>query len=861
MRRYLLPLKIVFIVVMAILMVFFLFQEQQEIEKSFVLISVLNLWVIIGISLTVVYIYLQGYLYVASFRILNARVNLFSATRLFLKRNLLSVFLPAGGFSALAFFAKEINGQGLSKTTINLASFVYAVAGIGSLLLLSIPVLLWHQLFGHASASMWINIAGLCLVFLLLNLLAWSFIRKGFVYKCLHSYFPSVELILQQLQSINIKGYRWVQPILVALLTEVVGILHLYIAMLALDISPNLGLCIFAYTVGTLFYCFSPLLKGIGAVEIAMVLAFMQGGLSESESISITLLYRCFEFWLPLIAGVISFFVKRTNIIIRLLPAVFAFVLGVTNIISVFSPAFTSRIKLIGKFIPLEGMNFSNAMILSLGVLLVICSIFLIRGVKNAWYLVFGMVVLSFFGNLSKGFDYEESLLALFVIIILVVSFPHYYVKRHKSIFNLQPVMLVWILLVVLAYGILGFYFLQKSHFNTDFTLDGAISSTLNGFILLNNNLPAPKTFFARFFLLSLNFLGISFFTMLFWKLIAPYAPSLNKLKKNAPHAKLLLEQHGCSPIDYFKIDGDKYHFIGRNTEGFIAFSISSGFALVLEGPVCNNTPEDIKAIVGEFEIFCQAKGLRPVYYRVDATQRSIFKGMGKKSFHIGQEALVEVQSFSLEGKRRKSLRNAVNKLNKEGYESRIYQAPISPEMMLQLKFISDSWLKNNGRQERGFSQGVFDPQKLKQHDIITLENPEGKIVAFLNIIPNYAPGEATYDLVRKLDGECGGNIDILILKFIEYCKEQGYLQLNMGLAPFSGMNGHSTYLEKVLQVIYYILPSIRAWQGIRDFKDKFDPQWHDKFLIYEHDYDLLLLPLALNQVMRTDTKPRERSS
>ena len=851
MRRYIYILKIVAVISMVILMALFLFHEQHEIGKAFSMLSTLNLWIVIGISLTVVYVYLQGYLYVASFRVLNVRVDIFSATRLFLKRNLLSVFLPAGGFSSLIFFSKELNNPELSRTTINLGSFIYAIAGIGSLLLLSFPVLICSQLAGYTETNIWVSLIGLSVVFLLLSFLLWSFFKRGLVFRVLCRFAPSVKGTVEQLEKLTIKKSRWFLPLLPALLTEVVGIAHLYIAMVALGLSPQLGLCILAYTVGTLFYCFSPLLKGIGAVELAMVLIFTGAGLTEAEAISVTLLYRAFEFWLPLFAGIVSFFFKRTNILVRLFPAIFVFLLGIINIISVFSPAIISRTKMLAQFIPLASMNFSTAITLLLGVLLLICSLFLIKGLKSAWYLAFAMVTLSFIGNLTKGFDYEESLLALVVMVILLVSYSNYYVKRNKSILSLKPILLLWPLLVVLVYGVLGFYFLQKRHFNMDFTFIGAVKSTLNGFVLLNTNLPEPQTYFGQFFLHSLNFLGIGSLALLFWRLIIPYAPALNKVAKDTTRAEELLQQYGISPVDYFKVDGDKHYFFCKHIDAFIAFGISSGFALVLEGPVCENNPDLIRAVVKEFEIFCQTKGLRPVYYRVNVSQSEVFRTLGKKSLHIGQEAIVDVQTFSLEGKKRKSLRNAVNKLNKEGYQPKIYKAPIQQALITQLQFISDCWLRDTGRQERGFSQGTFDPNKLKKHDIITLENEQGKIIAFLNIIPNYAPGEATYDLIRKLDGELGGNMDILILKFIEYCRELGYNSLNMGLAPFSGKPVDSKISTKLLKVTYKILPAIRAWQGLRDFKEKFDPSWHDRYLIYEHDYDLLLLPAALNNVMR----------
>src|ERR1035437_6772890 len=64
--------------------------------------------VLLGIGLTIVYILLQGMMYVASFASIKHKINLWSAVILFLKRNLISVFLPAGGVSSLAFFTGDI---------------------------------------------------------------------------------------------------------------------------------------------------------------------------------------------------------------------------------------------------------------------------------------------------------------------------------------------------------------------------------------------------------------------------------------------------------------------------------------------------------------------------------------------------------------------------------------------------------------------------------------------------------------------------------------------------------------------------------------------------------------------------------
>ena len=72
----------------------------------------------------------------------------------------------------------------------------------------------------------------------------------------------------------------------------------------------------------------------------------------------------------------------------------------------------------------------------------------------------------------------------------------------------------------------------------------------------------------------------------------------------------------------------------------------------------------------------CKAKGFKPVYYRIDEDSLYHFKTLERKKLLIGQEGILEIDKFSLEGRERKSLRNALNSLNKKGYKVQIHKAP-----------------------------------------------------------------------------------------------------------------------------------------------------------------------------------------
>ncbi|MBE7179115.1 MAG: DUF2156 domain-containing protein, partial [Mucilaginibacter polytrichastri] len=349
----------------------------------------------------------------------------------------------------------------------------------------------------------------------------------------------------------------------------------------------------------------------------------------------------------------------------------------------------------------------------------------------------------------------------------------------------------------------------------------------------------------------SINLLGVTAIGLVFYAFVRPYIFQSEVDAEDADLAKKILAEYGSSSVDYFKTYSDKLFFFSDRYSAFVAYRPAGGFAIVLEEPVCEADAPVKKAVLEEFEEFCDQNGLKPAYYRVDELSLDFYDYLGKKSLLIGQEGIVDLESFSLQGKSRASMRNAVNSLAKKGYTTHVYEAPIKDGLLQKLQLVSDEWLRATGRQEMIFSQGMFSWKELKDQTIITLENADEKVVAFLNIVPDYAKNEATYDLIRKTIDAPGGNMDLLLIELINHCKNKGIRYLNLGLAPLSGIEQGRDLPEKTVKFAYEKLNQFRHYKGLRDFKEKFDPQWRNKYLIYENHYDLFQLPLALNRVMK----------
>jgi len=287
--------------------------------------------------------------------------------------------------------------------------------------------------------------------------------------------------------------------------------------------------------------------------------------------------------------------------------------------------------------------------------------------------------------------------------------------------------------------------------------------------------------------------------------------------------------------------------FRPETMEGFIAYRLTGNFAVVLECPV---TPkESMKACVLAFDKYCFESGLKSLYYRVPEEYLTAFPN--KKKLFLGQEGIMDLTTFTLEGGARKSIRNALKKVTEKGFHSKIYTAPISDGLLQKLKAVSDEWLADTDRTEIVFSQGMFIWEELKQQTIITVENAEEKIVAFLNIIPDYAKGEGTYDLIRKTADAPNGVIDFITVEMFNHLKREGYTSVNLGFAPLSGIADPQNFPERSMKFAYEKIRSFSHYKGLREFKEKFSPVWYNKYLVYDQDYDLLKVPSVLANVIK----------
>lgn len=525
---------------------------------------------------------------------------------------------------------------------------------------------------------------------------------------------------------------------------------------------------------------------------------------------------------------------------------------GILNLVSAASRGIPRTHALLGDLFPIEFLHVSRFLSLLLGFALVVSSINIFKRKKRAAVLVLAMALLSAVLHVMKGPHYIEAGVSLLLAVLLVMSRREFTVKSGVPDLSLTALRLLLAVSFALAYGILGFWLLDKREFGLDFDVVNSIRNTISALIFAADPGLLPRTRFAAWFLDSLKFISVTTIVYSLSTLFRPVFYRLSTLPHERALAAEILETHGRSSLDVFKLAGDKTYFFAPASRSFLAYRVVRNFAVVLADPV--GPEEDIPLIVGSFLEFCRDNDWKVAFHQTLPDFLPVYRDAGLKKLKIGEEAVVDLMSFSLDGKRMKHLRHYTNQFEKEGIRAVWLEPPIAPDMMAGLRKVSDDWLKIGGRRERGFTMGGFDEKAIMRTPVFAAIAPDGLVLAFMNVIRSYRPGETTIDLMRHLREAPEGIMDFLFVALFRQRKESGFRTFSLGMAPMSGFREgeEAGPEERAVQRFLQRLNFLFSYGGLYHYKAKYATAWEPRYTVYQNVLDLPRLAMAVALVTET---------
>lgn len=322
-----------------------------------------------------------------------------------------------------------------------------------------------------------------------------------------------------------------------------------------------------------------------------------------------------------------------------------------------------------------------------------------------------------------------------------------------------------------------------------------------------------------------------------------------------------ILTQYGGNVDSQLAFLGDKsiyFYNDGKEDTVFFQFATYNNKCVVMGDPA--GKKEDFPAATQQFledaDLWCY----QLIFYETNEESVITLHELGYDFIKMGEQALINLDTFTTSGKKMKGTRSVNNKIAKEGYQFEVLQPPFSEELMATLKDISDSWLK--GRKEKGFSLGFFSEAYLQRGPIAVIKNPDGEIVSFANIMPTYTKSIGTIDLMRQHSEKApSGSIDYLLINLFDYMKNEGIHYFDLGMAPLSnvGESQKSFTQERIAHLVYEFGSRFYSFQGIREYKEKYSPEWIPRYTLYPRKawiaYVMIVILLVDNRTINKKSR------
>ncbi|MCB8979366.1 MAG: flippase-like domain-containing protein [Ardenticatenaceae bacterium] len=840
-------------------------------------------WVVLAAILQLGFYAATSLLYQVSFTAVGVQTHWRNLLPLTFAAVFINSTAPSGGAAGVALYVDEATRRGESGAKTAVGALLVLIADFGSFLVLLTMALatliIQHSLLSYEIVTgiiMYLYVGGMAA---LLGLGLWrpkmllrvlQMVQKGI--NRVGGWFRNPALVRAGWAEDNADEFaasartiaaqpRQLLPVLwVAFLTHALDIASLYALFQAFNVTASLGVIIAGYSMTLLFWIVSPTPNGIGVVEGLMPLVYTSLGLPTAAATIITLAFRGLTFWIPFLVGFallrrLPIFAPPQRGLARLgqvrLIAVLTGAMGLINVLSASAPALASRAAVLEKFSPLAVTEGSNLTAVLAGFALILLAYGLAQRKRAAWAATLIVLLISVVSHLLKGLDYAEAILAGLLALYLVSQQAHFQARSDPPSFRQGANVLVGALVFTIFYGMTGFYLLDR-HYSVNFSLDAALRQTVVMFTQFYDPGLQPITGFGRYFAASIYLVGGATLLFALVVLLRPVIQRQLATPAEWARAKTIVEKYGRSTLARFVLFRDKAYWFSPGGS-VVGYAAKAKTAVALGDPI--GPTQDAAAAITGFRDFCHQQGWQPAFYQTLPDYVELYRAAGFDVVRTGHEAVVDLHTFSLDGKAGKHFRTPMNKMTRLNYRADIVQPPLSPELLRELREVSDEWLTMMHGKEMHFSLGWFDDDYIGNGAVIVIRDETGRATAFANIIPEYARNEIGIDLMRRRHEMENGTMEFLFGSLLLWSKEQGYDTFNLGLSTLSGVGESAAdpTAEKAMHYVYDHINQFYNFQGLHSFKEKFNPVWEPRFVIFPGYASLPAIWLTLSRASSGD--------
>ncbi|AVV43060.1 hypothetical protein C6376_18215 [Streptomyces sp. P3] len=310
-----------------------------------------------------------------------------------------------------------------------------------------------------------------------------------------------------------------------------------------------------------------------------------------------------------------------------------------------------------------------------------------------------------------------------------------------------------------------------------------------------------------------------------------------------------LLDRYGeRDSLGYFALRREKSVCWSPTGKAAVAYRVVGGVSLASGDPL--GDPEAWPGAIGPWLAEARAHGWIPAVTGASEEAGTVYARHGLDALELGDEAVVDVAEFTLEGRAMRTVRQACNRVRRAGYTVRVRRhEDIPADEMAYLLRRADDW--RDGAAERGFSMALGRLGDPRDGRCVMLEctDADGELRALLSFVP-WGPHGLSLDLMRRDRHGDNGLTEFMVIELLRRARESGIVQVSLNFAVFRSVfeRGARLGAGPVLRLWRSLLCFFSRWWQIESLyraNAKYRPVWEPRFLLFEKSADLPRIAVA----------------
>jgi len=209
----------------------------------------------------------------------------------------------------------------------------------------------------------------------------------------------------------------------------------------------------------------------------------------------------------------------------------------------------------------------------------------------------------------------------------------------------------------------------------------------------------------------------------------------------------------------------------------------------------------------------------------------------------IGDEAIIQVNDFTLEGRPMANVRQMVNRIRRKGYTSLTLKwSDVDPQTQAELRKLAHEW--RYGVAERGFSMSMDRFGEVGDPDTyITIARLNGEIKGLQYYVPWTTDG-LSLDRMQRERGTDAGINELMIVDTVEYARANNLKHVSLNFAAFRSLFERADKISagpitRGRRNVLRFFSNFFQVESLYRFNAKFQPKWETRYVLYPRATDL----------------------